>query len=188
MSVCVCSYVFFWEGTVGEEESVVMEFWQGDLLPDTCRVSNWRCPNSPSLAGQGKEEGRARVKITPKPITSRKKYKTPPSLLLCLPIVFHAQSLSILVITGRHNGTPFLHCSESGSSSGDENVSRVRRGGRGGRRKGRVGWVVPCLAVVSGLWAFELCQISTKVIALIIFYIIEIQHPTYILNFKLDGL
>lgn len=139
-----------------------------------------------SWAGQ---RGRARVKITPKPITSRKKYKTPPSLLLCLPIVFHAQSLSILVITGRHNGTPFLHCSEGGSSSGGENVSRVRRGRReGGRRKERVGWVVPCLAVVSGLWAFELCQISTKVIALIIFYIIEIQHPTYILNFKLDGL
>lgn len=88
MSVCVCSYVFFWEGTVGEEESVVMELWQSDLLPDTCRVSNWRCPNSPSLAGQGKEEGRARVKITPKPITSRKKYKTPPSLLLSFPLYF----------------------------------------------------------------------------------------------------
>lgn len=40
MSVCVCSYVFFWEETVGEEESIVMELWQGDLLPSTCGVSD----------------------------------------------------------------------------------------------------------------------------------------------------
>lgn len=134
-----------------------------------------------SLAGQDKEEGRARVKITPKPINSRNKYRTPPSLLLCLPIVFHTQSLSILVIRGRHNGSPFLHCSEGGSSSRDENISGVGRGGRGGRRKGRVEWVVLCLAVLSGLWAFELCQISTKVIALIIF--LENWNPTSCLHF-----
>lgn len=132
MSMCVCSYILFWEGTGGEEESVVMELWQGDSLLDVCYVSNWRCPNSPSLSGEGKEEGRARVKMAPKPINCRNKYKPPPSLLLFLPIVFHAQSFSIPVIIGRHNGITFLHCFEGGSSSRDGNVSRVRRGGRGG--------------------------------------------------------
>lgn len=102
-------------------------------------VSSWQCPNSPSLAGEGKEEGRARVKTAPKTINCRNNYRTPPSLLLFLPIVFHAQSFSILVITGRYNGIPFLHCFEGGSSSRDENVSRVRRGGRGGWSE------LPCL-------------------------------------------
>lgn len=181
MSVCVCSYVFFWEGTVGEEESVVMEFWQSDLLPDTCRVSNWRCPNSPSLAGQGKEEGRARVKITPKPITSRKKCKTPPSLLLCLPIVFHAQSLSILVITGRHNRTPFLHCSEDGSSSGDENVSRVRRGG-GREEEGKGG--LSCPMSGCGFWTLGFWTVPSQHKGDCSDYFLHNWNPTSYLHFE----
>lgn len=141
MSICVCSYVLFWEGTEGEEGSVVMEFWQGDSLPDVCYVPNWRCPNSPSLAAEGKEEGRARVKMAPKTINCRNKYKTPPSLLLFLAIVFHTQWFSIFVITGRHNGITFLHCFEGGSSRGDGNVSCVRRGGRGGWGELPRGWL-----------------------------------------------
>lgn len=104
-------------------------------------VSNWRCPNRPSLAGKGKEEGRARVKMALETINCRNKYKTPPSLLLLLPIVFYTQSFSILVVIGRHNGITFLHCFEGGSSSGDQNASRVRRGGRGGWGELPRGWL-----------------------------------------------
>lgn len=86
MSVCVCSCVLFWEGTGGEEESIAMELWWGDLLPGGCYASNWQCPNSP-VFGEGKEEGRMRAKLLHKPINQGNKYKTPPSLLLLFPTV-----------------------------------------------------------------------------------------------------
>lgn len=108
MSICIWSYILFWEGTGEEEENIVMELWQGDSLPGMCYVSHRWCLNSLSLAGEGKEEGGERLKMAPKTINNRNKYKTPPSLLLFLPIVFYAQSFSVLVIIGRH--IPSLSC------------------------------------------------------------------------------
>lgn len=116
-------------------------WWSSDRVIHCVLSSNWGCLNSPSLAGEGKEEGRTRVKMAPETISCRNRYKTLPFLLLFLPIVFLARLFSILVIIGSHNGITFLHCFEGGSSSGDENVSRVRRGGRGGWGELSCGWL-----------------------------------------------
>lgn len=72
-------------GAGGEEESIVMDL----TVPNLC----W--------AGQRGRESEGH---------RGSKYKTLTSLLLVLPIELHAQSFSILVIIGRHNGITFLHC------------------------------------------------------------------------------
>lgn len=141
MSICIWSYILFWEGTGEEEENIVMELWQGDSLPGMCYVSHRWCLNSLSLAGEGKEEGGERLKMAPKTINNRNKYKTPPSLLLFLPIVFYAQSFSVLVIIGRH--IPSLSCValRAAAAAVEMNVSGVRRGGRGGWGELPRGWL-----------------------------------------------